>query len=90
MYIFIYKCIHIHTHTHTYPSQFNDHGQVKYEKNHKISERSPNHKIKTKYNDRMRKTWQPTPGLLPRESHGQWSLVGYVHRVARVRRDLVT
>ena len=24
-----------------------------------------------------RRAWQPTPGLLPRESHGQRSLVGY-------------
>ena len=24
-----------------------------------------------------RRKWQPTPVFLPRESHGQWSLVGY-------------
>ena len=24
-----------------------------------------------------RRAWQPTPVLLPGESHGQWSLVGY-------------
>ena len=24
-----------------------------------------------------RREWQPTPVLLPGESHGQWSLVGY-------------
>ena len=24
-----------------------------------------------------KKKWQPTPVLLPGESHGQWSLVGY-------------
>ena len=23
------------------------------------------------------RTWQPTSGFLPGESHGQWSLVGY-------------
>ena len=26
---------------------------------------------------RWRKAWQPTPGFLPGESHGQRSLVGY-------------
>ena len=26
--------------------------------------------------------WQPTPVLLPRESHGQRSLAGYVHGVS--------
>ena len=35
--------------------------------------------------------WQPTPILLPGESHGHWTLVGYNpwgHK--RVRHDLVT
>ena len=27
--------------------------------------------------DPLEKEWQPTPVFLPRESHGQWSLVGY-------------
>jgi len=30
-----------------------------------------------------RRVWQPTPVFLPRESHGQRSLVGAVHRVAK-------
>ena len=29
-----------------------------------------------------RRAWQPTPVFLPRESHGQRSLVGYTHGVA--------
>ena len=29
-----------------------------------------------------RRAWQPTPVLLPGESHGQESLAGYIHRVA--------
>ena len=29
-----------------------------------------------------RRKRQPTPGFLPRKSHGQWSLVGYSHGVA--------
>ena len=33
------------------------------------------------------KVWQHTPVFLPGESHGQRSLVGYVHRVTRVRHD---
>ena len=35
-----------------------------------------------------RKKWQPTPVFLPGKSHGQRSLVGTVHGVARVRHDL--
>jgi len=27
--------------------------------------------------DALEKEWQPTPAFLPRESHGQRSLVGY-------------
>ena len=35
--------------------------------------------------------WQPIPGFLPRQSHGQRSLVGYSPRICqRVRHDLVT
>ena len=30
-----------------------------------------------------RRKWQPTPGLLPGESHGQRNLVGTVHGVAK-------
>ena len=30
-----------------------------------------------------RRTWQPAPVFLPGESHGQRSLVGYVHTVAK-------
>ena len=30
-----------------------------------------------------RRTWQPTPVFLPGESHGQRSLAGYSHRVAK-------
>ena len=30
--------------------------------------------------ERERKAWQPTPVLLPRESHGQRSLAGYSPR----------
>ena len=30
-----------------------------------------------------RKAWQPTPVFLPGESHGQKSLVGYIHRVTK-------
>ena len=38
-----------------------------------------------------RMEWQPIPVLLPRESHGQRSLVGYSPRgCKRVRHDLVT
>ena len=32
-----------------------------------------------------RRKWQPTPVLLPGESHGQWSLVGYSLWGRRVR-----
>ena len=31
-----------------------------------------------------RRKWQLTPVFLPGESHGQWSLVGYSHRVSEV------
>ena len=34
--------------------------------------------------------WQPTPVFLPGKSHGQRSLVGYIHGVSRVGRNLVT
>ena len=37
-----------------------------------------------------RKKWQSTPVFLPGESHGQRSLTGYVHRIARAGHDLVT
>ena len=38
-----------------------------------------------------RRKWQATPVFLPRKSHGQRSLEDYiVHRVTRVRQDLVT
>ena len=37
-----------------------------------------------------RRKWQPTPVFLPGECHGQRSLAGYVHGVARVRHNLVT
>ena len=30
-----------------------------------------------------RRKWQPTPALLPRKSHRQWSLVGYSFGVAK-------
>ena len=32
-----------------------------------------------------RRAWQPTPVFLPRESHGQMSLVNYVHGVSKSR-----
>ena len=32
-----------------------------------------------------RRAWQPTPVFLPGESHGQRSLVGYIHGLQRVR-----
>ena len=36
-----------------------------------------------------RREWQPTPGFLPGESHGQRTLVGYiVHGVAKSRTQL--
>ena len=36
-----------------------------------------------------RRAWQPTPVFLPRESHGQRSLAGYiVHGVAKSRTQL--
>ena len=35
-----------------------------------------------------RRAWQPTPVFLPRESHGQSSLVGRVHRVTKSRTRL--
>ena len=34
--------------------------------------------------------WQPTPVFLPGKSHGQRSLVGYIHGVSRVGHNLVT
>ena len=34
--------------------------------------------------------WQPTPVFLPEKSHGQRSLVGYIHGVTRVGHDLAT
>ena len=37
-----------------------------------------------------RRKWQPTAVFLPGESHGQRSLVGYIHGVARVGHDLAT
>ena len=37
----------------------------------------------------LRRKWQPTPVVLPGESHGQRSLAG-VHRVTRVGHDLAT
>jgi len=37
-----------------------------------------------------RRKWQPTPAFLPGKSHGQRSLVGYSHGIARVRHDLAT
>ena len=38
--------------------------------------------------DYRRRQWQPTPVLLPAKSHGQRSLVGAVHGVARSRTRL--
>ena len=35
-----------------------------------------------------RRAWQTTPGFLPEEFHGQRSLVGYSHRVAKSRTPL--
>ena len=35
----------------------------------------------------LRGGWQPTPVFLPGESHGQRSLAGTVHRVAKVVHD---
>ena len=37
-----------------------------------------------------RRTWQPTPGFLPGELHGQRSLADYSPWIARVRHNLVT
>ena len=34
-----------------------------------------------------RRAWQPTPVFLPRESHGQWILVGYSPQRHRVGHD---
>ena len=34
----------------------------------------------------LEKEWQPTPAFLPRESQGQWSLVGY-HLWGRTESD---
>ena len=34
-----------------------------------------------------RRAWQPTPGFLPGESHGQRSLVGHSPKGRRVRHD---
>ena len=33
--------------------------------------------------DSWRREWQPTPVFLPGEFHGQWSLVGHIHGVAK-------
>ena len=30
-----------------------------------------------------RRTWQPTPLFLPGKYHGEWSLVGTIHRAAK-------
>ena len=35
------------------------------------------------WEDPWRRKWQPTPVFLPGESHGQRSLEGYVHVVAK-------
>ena len=35
----------------------------------------------------LRGGWQPTPVFLPRESYGQRSLAGTIHRVAKVIHD---
>ena len=35
------------------------------------------------------RAWQPTPVFLPEESHGQRSLVGSVHRVAKSQTEVV-
>ena len=35
-----------------------------------------------------RRAWQPIPVFLPGESHGQRSLAGYVHRVAKSQTPL--
>ena len=40
--------------------------------------------------DPRRRKWHPTPGFLPGESHGQRSLVGHVHGVARARHEGAT
>ena len=37
-----------------------------------------------------RRKWQPTPVFLPGKFHGQRSLAGHVHGVARVRHNLAT
>ena len=36
----------------------------------------------------MRRTWQPTPGFLPGEPHGQRSLGATVHSVSKNRTQL--
>ena len=35
-----------------------------------------------------RRAWQPTPALLPGESHGQRSLAGYIHRISESQTQL--
>ena len=35
-----------------------------------------------------RRKWQPIPGFLPGESHGQRSLAGYIHRVTKSQTQL--
>ena len=37
-----------------------------------------------------RRKWQPTPVILPGESHGQMSLTNYILWVCRVEHDLAT
>ena len=68
-------CIYIYIHTHTYIGfpggsvvknllQCRSHGRCRFDpwKIGKVP---------------WRRTWQPTPLILPRESHGQRNLVGY-------------
>jgi len=42
------------------------------------------------WEDTQEKEWQPTSVFLPGELHGQRSLVGGVHGVAKIRHDSVT
>ena len=75
MYI-INKCVYTHTHTHTHTHDC----QVALVVKNLLANTS---RRKRRGFDSWvwkipwRRAWRPTPVLLPEESHGQWSLVGY-------------
>ena len=82
---YIYVCVYIYVYVYIYASQVAQVVKKKKTKNLLANEGDLRDRglIPGLRRSPWRKAWQPTPVFLPGESHGQRSLVGYIHSLTK-------